>query len=262
MKIYKGKFLEIQFEKENNRFINFWKSTPGSVLEFKNELLNYLECLEKFNPLQIIWLQENFTHQIDNETKIWVEENILKPRFKAGFIQLHKDGFHPIVFVVGQDVLSHMEVMGVFDAPNPSVFKAKHVATEQEARDWLNYKKDSKPKDDAITEISYKGLDSEGYAIIEVKKSASNITETLKYFRDIFDESDFIKSNVEKYSSLTKREKEVLHLLSKGGKQKEIAEKLYISTHTLREHWKNIKRKLEVKNTNELIKYVNAFQSR
>lgn len=260
MNVYKGPFLEIEVEEENQRFINFWKTTPNNIEEFKSELLNYLSCLEKYNPVQIIWLQQKFTLQIDNETKIWVEENILKPRFKAGFIKLHKDGFHPIVFVVGQDVLSHMKVMGVFDAPNPSVFKAKHVATEQEARDWLNYKQASKPKDDAITEISYKGLDSEGYAIIEVKKSASNITETLKSFRDIFEESDFIKSNVEKYSSLTKREKEVLLLLSKGGKHKEIAEKLFISTHTLREHWKNIKRKLDVQTTNELIKYCNAFQ--
>ncbi|WP_420851002.1 response regulator transcription factor [Polaribacter marinus] len=62
--------------------------------------------------------------------------------------------------------------------------------------------------------------------------------------------------------SLTKREKEVLKYLSKGEKQKEIAEKLFISTHTLREHWKKIKRKLEVQTTNELIKYCNAFQSK
>lgn len=262
MIIYDGPFLTITFEKENERFINFWKSTPTDLSEFKSELLIYLSCLEKFNPVQIIWLQQNFKHQIDNETKLWVEENILKPRFEAGFVKIFKDGFHPITFVVGQDVLSHMEVMGVFDAPNPSVFKPKHFATEQDARDWLDSGITIKPKKDATTEILYKGLDKDGKAIIELKKPASDITNTIKSFKSILDENAFIKLNVEKYSTLTKREKEVLNFLSKGEKQNETAEKLFISTHTLREHWKKIKRKLDVQTTNELIEYKNAFQSK
>ncbi|MDD7915065.1 helix-turn-helix transcriptional regulator [Polaribacter ponticola] len=265
MNVYKGPYLEIKFEEENQRFINYWKSTPNNIEEFKSELLVYLSCLEKFNPIQIIWLQQNFKHQIDDETKIWVEINILRPRFEKGYIKIDKEGYHPIAFVVGQDVLSHMEVMGVFDEPNPSVFKPKHFATEQEARDWLNHKLidlKAEPKNKTSTEIAYKGLDEDGNAIIEIKKSATDIANTIKSFKRALEENDFIKSNVEKYASLTKREKEVLKLLSKGGKQKEIAEELFISTHTLREHWKKIKQKLDVQNTNELIKYSIAFQSK
>ena len=63
MNVYKGPYLEIEFEEENERFINFWKSTPSDIEGFKSELLNYLSCLEKFNPIQIIWLQQNFKHQ-------------------------------------------------------------------------------------------------------------------------------------------------------------------------------------------------------
>lgn len=259
MIIYQGEYLNVALEKENERFINNWKSTPINTDLFKSELLNYLKCLEKHNPIQIIWLQQNFTHQIDDETKLWVEENILKPRFEVGHVKLDQEGYHPIAFVVGQDVLSHMEVMGVFDAPNPSVFKPKHFATEQEARDWLDNKIKNKPKDDIITEVSYKGLDADGNAIIEVKKSASNINDTIKSIKNLLEENEFIKSNIKKYCSLTKREKEVLSLLSKGKKQKEVAEELFISTHTLREHWKKIKQKLEVNSTNELVKYHNAF---
>ncbi|MCI2228674.1 hypothetical protein MC378_05805 [Polaribacter sp. MSW13] len=166
MKVYQGEYLSIAFEEENNRFINFWNSTPKDLASFKNELLNYLESLKKFNPTQIIWLQQNFTHQIDNSTKLWVEENILKPRFKAGYVKVDKDGFHPIAFVVGKDVLSHMEVMGVFDEPNPSVFKPKHFATEQDARNWLDHKLELAPQKNLKTEILYKGLDANGKAII------------------------------------------------------------------------------------------------
>jgi DNA-binding CsgD family transcriptional regulator len=263
MKVYQGPYLEIDIEEDNQRFINFWKSTPETIDQFKSELLSYLKCLEKYNPIQIIWLQQNFKHQIDDETKIWVEINILRPRYKEGFIKVDKEGYHPIAFVVGQDVLSHMEVMGVFDEPNPSVFKPKHFATEQDARDWLNKKLNTrKIESNTETEIFYKGLDADGNAIIEIRKPASEIANTIKSFKRALEENDFLKSNVEKYSSLTKREKEVLKLMSKGGKQKEIADELFISTHTLREHWKKIKQKLDVQTTNELIKYSIAFQSK
>ena len=52
---------------------------------------------------------------------------------------------------------------------------------------------------------------------------------------------------------LSRKEKEVLNLLSKGMITKEIAEKLYISTRTVESHRANMMKKLDVKNTAELI---------
>ncbi|MBL7752731.1 MAG: helix-turn-helix transcriptional regulator [Chitinophagaceae bacterium] len=51
----------------------------------------------------------------------------------------------------------------------------------------------------------------------------------------------------------TRREKDVLTLLSKGYCAKEIAAKLYISETTVITHKKNLKRKFKAKNTAELI---------
>lgn len=74
MNIYDGPYLNVKFEKENNRFINSWTIPPPSRNEgFKSELLQYRKALEKVNPIQIIWLQQNFTFKIDDETKLWVE---------------------------------------------------------------------------------------------------------------------------------------------------------------------------------------------
>lgn len=60
-------------------------------------------------------------------------------------------------------------------------------------------------------------------------------------------------AEVKSIKKLTKKEAEILELLSKGLTTKEIATKLYISTRTVETHRSNMLKKLEVKNTVELI---------
>ncbi|MNS55145.1 Oxygen regulatory protein NreC [compost metagenome] len=54
--------------------------------------------------------------------------------------------------------------------------------------------------------------------------------------------------------SLTNREREVLLLIAKGLKNKEVAERLSLSEYTIETHRKNIKLKLNVRTTTELLK--------
>lgn len=257
--IYSGTHLLVQFNKENNRFINSWKKSPDSTLQFKHELLEYRNSLEKINPTQIIWLQQNFTFHITDEIKMWVEENILKPRFKAGFVKIDNDGFHPIAFVVGRDILTHMEVMGVFDEPSPSVLKPKHFATEQEAIFWLDKNFTSVNNNKNQTKIEFKGIDEDGNTIIEFRKSSTDIESTIKSFKGILEENEFIKDNLEKFSLLTKREREILFLIGQGKTQKEISNDLFISEHTVHSHSKKINKKLKINKSHEIIKFYNAF---
>jgi DNA-binding NarL/FixJ family response regulator len=58
-----------------------------------------------------------------------------------------------------------------------------------------------------------------------------------------------------KFPSLTRREQEVLSLISEGNTNAAIAEKLFISADTVNSHRKKLLAKLEVKNTAMLIKY-------
>ena len=54
-------------------------------------------------------------------------------------------------------------------------------------------------------------------------------------------------------SSLSKREKDVLDLLCEGFSYKTIAEKLFVSTNTVRFHLKNIYKKLQVNSRHEAV---------
>lgn len=69
--------------------------------------------------------------------------------------------------------------------------------------------------------------------------------------------SDLLKSNIniKLKSYLTEREQEVLNLVALGLESNEIAEKLYISIHTVKTHRKNLMRKLKVNNGAELMRF-------
>jgi DNA-binding NarL/FixJ family response regulator len=55
--------------------------------------------------------------------------------------------------------------------------------------------------------------------------------------------------------SLTKRETEVVRLVSQGHKNREVAEKLGISVKTVETHRSNVMNKLALRNVVELIRY-------
>ena len=57
----------------------------------------------------------------------------------------------------------------------------------------------------------------------------------------------------ESHTSLTRREKEIMLLVSQGFSSKEIASKLFISRHTVESHRKHILHKLSVKNAPEMV---------
>ena len=70
----------------------------------------------------------------------------------------------------------------------------------------------------------------------------SRITNTIKSFKNLIEENEFLKTNIDRYASLTKREREILLHYSKNKTHQVIADELFISLLTVRSHWKNIKR--------------------
>jgi DNA-binding NarL/FixJ family response regulator len=63
------------------------------------------------------------------------------------------------------------------------------------------------------------------------------------------------KINASAYCSLTTREQEVMRLVAQGFSNKEIAEKLYISSKTVENHRTNIMNKLDIHNVVEFVRY-------
>ncbi|MEO8398289.1 MAG: LuxR C-terminal-related transcriptional regulator [Ignavibacteriaceae bacterium] len=68
-------------------------------------------------------------------------------------------------------------------------------------------------------------------------------------------EKHLYKSNSRESKILSERENEVVKLVAKGKTNKEIAEKLFLSIHTIYTHRKDIMRKLKIKSPLELVLY-------
>jgi len=74
---------------------------------------------------------------------------------------------------------------------------------------------------------------------------------------EIMSNEDTFNKSLYKY--LTERESEVLHMVSLGLTNKKIAEKLYISEHTIKKHISSILSKLDMKNRKDLIVYIKGI---
>ncbi|MEX2477892.1 MAG: helix-turn-helix transcriptional regulator [Gracilimonas sp.] len=75
----------------------------------------------------------------------------------------------------------------------------------------------------------------------------------------IVEMDSFKLKHFKRFQQLSKREVEVLTLLAKGNNNPKIAKELYLSRHTVETHRKNIKRKLDLQNFRDLMRYAIAF---
>ena len=72
---------------------------------------------------------------------------------------------------------------------------------------------------------------------------------------DILSEHNESEANGCAGISLSEREIEIIKLISDGCTNKEIADQLFLSTHTVNTHRKNIMNKLGIKNTAGIVIY-------
>lgn len=102
----------------------------------------------------------------------------------------------------------------------------------------------------------------------EIKKPLFSITISLRIHQympivpkleRLVSENHFLKENLNLFSSLTKKEKEILRLMAMGMTPKEIADQTSCSEQTARTHRRNIKRKLQIKKEVDLVYFAQAF---
>ncbi|PTX59828.1 LuxR family two component transcriptional regulator [Kordia periserrulae] len=75
------------------------------------------------------------------------------------------------------------------------------------------------------------------------------------YDSDLPIEDENSTADIKKEDKLTKRQNQILELIGKSYNNKEIAEKLFISEHTVTTHRKNMMEKLNLKGRDALLKY-------
>ncbi|MEX2593613.1 MAG: helix-turn-helix transcriptional regulator [Anditalea sp.] len=75
----------------------------------------------------------------------------------------------------------------------------------------------------------------------------------------ILEENNFLRKNNKAFTSLTKKEVEVLRLTALGDNSTEMAEKLHISEKTATTHRRNIRAKLKIQSNYDITCFAHAF---
>lgn len=96
--------------------------------------------------------------------------------------------------------------------------------------------------------------------MIMVSSPVDGIDSLIYRVNKVLDEDPFIKNNYKLFATLTKREKTIIAMISKGRTSKEISEELVISIHTVNTHRKNIIQKTECSSISALLKFASAFE--
>lgn len=73
-------------------------------------------------------------------------------------------------------------------------------------------------------------------------------------FLNIIEQYFSHKTSWQRFFSLTKQEKEIVKLLAQGNSNTQISDLLFISSHTVHTHRRNIYQKLDIHNTTDLVK--------
>lgn len=75
----------------------------------------------------------------------------------------------------------------------------------------------------------------------------------------LLEENTFLRNNYQKFSTLGKREKEILKMVALGKSSPDIGDELYIASATVDAHRKNIKKKLSISSHYDFTQYARAF---
>jgi DNA-binding CsgD family transcriptional regulator len=87
----------------------------------------------------------------------------------------------------------------------------------------------------------------------------TQVDEFKEEVNKLFDSSSYIEEHLPLYKAFSKREKEVIQLVCQGLEVKQIAEKLFLSPHTITKHKKNIYKKSGFSSNAELIQFALNF---
>lgn len=111
-------------------------------------------------------------------------------------------------------------------------------------------------------EVLFNDINVDGYLDKQL-----GIEETLEALTAVANNERYIDKNIKamleigKWLNISKREKDVIGLLSAGLTQKEIAEQLNISSRTVETHIKNLTNKMGAKNTAHLVSIYTKYRS-
>jgi DNA-binding CsgD family transcriptional regulator len=100
---------------------------------------------------------------------------------------------------------------------------------------------------------------SDGNESISISQGLSEMHGPISAISKVLDDNLYIRKNMQRFGSLTKREKQILKLVALGYSTNQVAKELFLSPQTVKTHRKNISKKLNLERTIDWEYFANAF---
>lgn len=95
--------------------------------------------------------------------------------------------------------------------------------------------------------------------IFHVAVKADMLSYIGRKLNDLVDVDIYVTKNYQLFATLSVREKQIIRLIAEGETSTRIADRLFLSIHTVNNHRKNILHKLGVTSISQLIRFATAF---
>lgn len=249
MELYCSDYLSIS--KRGHTLIQKWSNKELSPEKFKEELQQFSDVAQKESPKSTLWLHENFKLNIPSSLYNWMEDSITSKQYH--------NGMRKIAFTVSPEVKSHISVINSFgqvqSVVNPMFFVNSEEALEFiESEETIGNLISPPPNFDIQLE------EETNMASFEMKMHINDVPKILNTLNRIQVEKKLVISELRNFNNLTYREKEVMRYISLGYTNQQIADEMFISSHTVKNHRKKIISKLEISSSIEFHQYARAFR--
>jgi len=249
MELYSSPYLKIN--KDKNLLIQEWTGEQLTPEKFQEELQSFLQIALAEKPKGTLWLHENFHLDIPPKLYGWLENEITQ--------KVYESGMRKIAYTVSPDVKSHISVINSFGHVQ-SVVNPMFYMEKNEALSYLNSEEEVKnllsPPLDYVTRLE----EERDTASVKIKMHINDLPKVLSALETIEFEKEVLASQYSNFENLTLREKEVMRCISLGYTNQQIADQLFISLHTVKNHRKRIIAKLEISSALEFHLYARAFR--
>lgn len=226
-------------EKQRNQFFRLQKFLREKNIDIDEfcDLLPGIFHMNRINSVEMVYLDKSTRGKVEIEKNkvekdgMQVIQKILEPSCMDYLVQVNKSAD----FSCPSFILSTFQSLS-FD-PMETIEKNKHQYT------WCFSSK--KKFSDDLT--------------ISITQPLNELGKVYHQLEKVLEENFFLKKNFRKFDLLTRREKEIMRLISQGKTSQQISEELFISPHTVTTHRKNIWYKLEIKSYSEMLKFAEHF---
>ncbi|WP_197083976.1 MULTISPECIES: helix-turn-helix transcriptional regulator [Sphingobacterium] len=247
-RLFRSESLAMYYDEDRDIFMGKWDNCNVAEKLIAG-IKEYKGIFEKIVPEKVIWDLSSMSYTIPPELQNWILDFLDIPACRHGID-------YKVAHILSPDIYASISVMNMY-VDGKTTFRPHFFSHENTALDWVNLTTKGPVSDTEILPplLKVESLLNENKGRITLDVDSAEVPEYLLDILKVIKNRRFFSAGIRNYMQLTAREKVILTLILQGKPNKIIADILSISCETVKTHRRNLLRKLQCKNMNELMRF-------